>query len=246
VESLKEITAAITSTETVIVPEDDSSKITVLVYSNRYASTHNRYIEGYPDGLFKSGRNMTRGEIAAVFARLLNLDVTKSQSSFKDLSGHWAAGYIAAVSQKGLMQGYADGTFAPNKAITRAEFATIIARYFSIARSNDIRPMEMHFNDIDSNWAKSTIEETYRYNIVKGYADGSFKPNSSVVRSEAVTIINRMLYRGPLNNPDVTFPDVPKAFWAFGQVEESALSHEYTINPDGTETVVKIIEDTLQ
>jgi hypothetical protein len=75
------------------------------------------------------------------------------------------------------MNGYPDGSFRPDRAITRAEFAAMAARYFGIERSSSVAPIEEHFSDIDNSWARSTIEEVYRYGITNGYADGTFKPD---------------------------------------------------------------------
>ncbi len=241
-----EIYAAITGTGTLINPEDDTSFVYILLYSNRFEGLHERYIKGYEDGTFKAGNNITRAETAAVFARLLDLDVTSSQTGYHDVpAGHWAARYIQAVSKIGLMNGYEDGTFGTDAPITRAEFATIIARYFLIERDNSVLPLEMHFTDIADSWAMSTIEEVRRMHIINGYEDGTFKPGAYILRCEAVTIINRMLYRGPIDDGAHIFPDVPEGSWYCGQVEEASKTHKYTINADGSETVTQWIDDDL-
>ncbi len=227
--------------------EDDLSYIKVMIYSNRFTKIHKRYIEGYSDGSFGGTRNIIRAEIATIFARLLDLDVDSKITSYKDIkSNHWAIGYIEAVSKEGLMEGYGHGIFAPDQAITRAEFATIIARYLSVERDSTLLPIELHFNDITNNWAKSSIEEIYRFQIVDGYDDGTFRPDNPILRSEAVTMINKMLYRGPIDNDLSHFNDVNKSNWYYGQVEESAKTHEFSINPDGTEKVIRWIDDIIK
>ncbi|UUZ97496.1 S-layer homology domain-containing protein [Paenibacillus sp. P25] len=103
----------------------------------------------------------------------------------------------------------------------------------------------MHFTDTQGHWASNVIEDVYRHHIIEGYPDGTFKPNASMIRSEAVTMINRSLYRGPLMNAEVTFPDMTPEHWAFGQVEESAVTHESNRNPDASETMTKLIPEPL-
>ncbi len=246
-EQIVTVQAAITSTVTLSNTEDDASTIQMLLYSNWFDAAHKRYIKGYPDNSFGANRNLTRAETAAIFARLLDLDVSQTATSYSDVnSGSWAVGYIAAVSDYGLMQGYTDGTFLPDKAITRAEFATIAARYFEIERSNSIAPLEEHFSDIAASWARSTIEEVYRYGIINGYSDGTFRPNSSISRAEAVTMINRMLFRGPVTTDIELFSDVSTDDWFYGHVIEASKSHEYTINDDSSESVTEWIEDVIK
>ena len=80
---------------------------------------------------------------------------------------------------------------------------------------------------------------------MRGYEDGSFRPGGKILRTEAVTMINRMLYRGPLKTDRVTFFDVTPRDWYHGHVEEASESHSYTMGPDGTETPTAWIEDEI-
>lgn len=177
----------------------------------------------------------------------MKLDVNDTQTDYTDVSStYWAAGYISAASKNGLMEGFTDGSFKPNQDITREEFATIIARYFQVERDNSVQPLESHFSDTSSSWARSTIEEIYRYKIINGYTDGTFQPKANIMRAETVTMINRMLFRGPIENSMEIFPDVTKDKWYYGNVEEASKTHEYIVNPDGTETVTQWIDDNLR
>ncbi|MNJ76514.1 Cellulosome-anchoring protein precursor [compost metagenome] len=63
---------------------------------------------------------------------------------------------------------------------------------------------------------------------------------------EAVAMINRMLFRGPLTNVSPSFPDVPSTVWGFGEVEEATRSHESSYNSDGSEQFIKSIEDNVK
>ncbi|MNP49554.1 Cellulosome-anchoring protein precursor [compost metagenome] len=85
--------------------------------------------------------------------------------------------------------------------------------------------------------------------MIAGYPDGSFKPSNSIIRSEAVTLINRMLYRGPLTEVEQTWPDIAPSFWAFQQIEEASVSHESRraeINGKTVEIFVQRIEDEVK
>jgi len=227
---------------------DDTSKLGVMVYSNRYLHKHTRYILGYPDNTFKGERNITRAETAVIFARILELQdlSVRNKNQFIDIDDDfWAKDHIYAAVQQGLFKGVDNNHFNPNVPITRAEFATVIANYLEIEREMKEEPSEYTFNDIKNHWAQGNIEEIARYNIVTGYSDGSFRPEKRISRQEAVTMINRLLYRGPLKDVVNSFPDMKSGHWAFGEVEEAVRSHEYVIDENGEEVMTEIILDPI-
>ena len=86
--------------------------------------TDNKIMEGYEDGSFKPNDKITRAEFTAVVARYNSLSDTTS--TFEDVIGHWAEKYIGAVTSKGWINGYPDGTFKPEKDISREEVATMV------------------------------------------------------------------------------------------------------------------------
>jgi len=144
-------------------------------------------ITGYPDGTFRPESTITRAEFSAILCRALNLS-PQGSSSFSDTQGHWAEGYIQALSEKGYINGYPDGSFKPDDQIKRAEIAAIIMRVKLLP------PMtgKPSFSDVDStHWAFSAIEAAYSGKIVSGYPDGIFKPESPSTRAEACAIIAR-------------------------------------------------------
>ncbi|MCM3134413.1 Ig-like domain-containing protein [Paenibacillus polysaccharolyticus] len=229
--------------------QDDASLIKVMLYSNRYEHQHARYIMGYPDGNVKPGRLITRAEIAAIFARTLQLqDEVRHVQLFSDVAAsYWGADYIEAVVNKEIFKGYADNTFKPDQPITRAELATAIARYLGVARElkmNNILRISS-FTDISGSWAEQSIDEVYRFGFLSGYKNGSFQPNSRLTREEAVKMINGMLYRGPLTGVQASYPDNRMGRWSFGHLEEATRTHTYKINEDGSETMLKYIPEDL-
>ncbi len=234
---------------TLINPQDDSSLIKVLGYSNRYEHKHERYIIGYPDGTVKPENSITRAEVAAIFARTLKLQgEVRHVKMFSDVdTGYWGAEYIETVAARGIFKGYADNTFGPDKPITRAELAAAIARYLGVAQemqSKDILRISP-LTDISGNWAEQSLDELYRFGIVSGYGDGSFHPNNTITRAEAFKMINGMLYRGPLNGAEPSYPDNLIDRWSFGQVEEATRSHISKFNADGSETMIEFIPEPL-
>ncbi|SFL76019.1 S-layer homology domain-containing protein [Paenibacillus sp. 1_12] len=237
--------AKILAAGTLVNLQDDLSTIQGLLFSTKFGEQlHKRYIAGYPDGLFKADRSITRAEIAAIFARILDLQKTvKGEKLYSDVeTSFWAAEYIEAATRAGLFGGYEDKTFLPDQPISRAELSTVISRFLKLA---DRPHMNEHFTDTASHWGSNAIAEIYRHHIIDGYPDGTFKPSAPMIRSEAVTMINRLLYRGPLHASKVSFPDMTSVHWAFEQVEESAVTHKYTRDPDGTESLKELIPEPL-
>ena len=83
-------------------------------------------VDGYPDGTFRPDAPITRAEMAKIISLFAKLD--KSESRFSDIAGHWAEAYIKLAAGNGWIVGYPDGTFGPQRNITRAETATMINR----------------------------------------------------------------------------------------------------------------------
>ncbi|WP_174818622.1 S-layer homology domain-containing protein, partial [Paenibacillus kobensis] len=204
---------------------------------------HIRYIQGYPDGNFKPNRSLTRAELAAIMARLIG-KYDGADPGYKDVdSDFWAYGYIKAVTEAGLFTGYEDNRFLPNQPVSRAELAVVMVRYLGLKTGT---PVELHFTDVKGHWAMSSIEALFRNSMITGYENGTYKPSNSIKRVEAVTLINHMLYRGPLHDIEPTFPDVPANYWGFGHIEEASVSHESTYDEQGEEHFIKQIEDQVK
>ena len=96
-------------------------------YNNAISTLSNAgIVSGYPDGTFRPNAPITRAEMAKIIALFAKLD--RSLDSFNDISGHWAEAYIRLAAGNGWIQGYPDGSFRPNRSITRAETMTMINR----------------------------------------------------------------------------------------------------------------------
>ncbi|UOF91038.1 S-layer homology domain-containing protein [Fodinisporobacter ferrooxydans] len=196
--------------------------------------THQAYMFGYPDGTFGPDRSITRAEMAAMLARILQYTNSAATvtNSYSDVpAAHWAAKSIAAMTAHGMMSGYPDGSFHPDAPITRAEMASLIQRVKKLTPSQAAA-----FTDTATNWAQAAIGAVEQAGIIQGYPDGSFHPEQNLSRAEAVTMINKMLGRGPLEDVKTpTWPDVPTTYWGFGEIEEASINHSYTRLPDGNE-----------
>lgn len=201
--TVKEATATPTPVPTVKPTE---APVINTEYTKPYAS-------GYDDGSFLPNNNITRGELAAMIARLSygdDLPDGMYQASFPDVdSDAWFNKYIGYLEDKDVLSGYEDGTFRPMDTITRGEISAVIAR----AQRYDLISYNNIFTDVTENdWAKDYIETLADKNIVSGYEDGTFGPYSPLTRAEAVAIINRVLVE---STPIVTFtPNDIAGHWA--------------------------------
>ncbi|MFD0960984.1 S-layer homology domain-containing protein [Paenibacillus chungangensis] len=221
------------------------SSAKIQVFSKRFDDLkHQRYILGFPDGEFKPNKSLTRAELAAIVARLTENVKQTTVSPYSDVAeDHWAANYIKIATKHKYFGGYGDGTFRPEAAVSRGELATVMARYLKLDASAAADP---HFADAAGHWASDTVEALYSGHFLSGYQDGTFRPDAAIIRVEAVTMINRMLFRGPLKGLEPLFPDMPTTHWGFGEVQEATISHEAERNADGSETWTKSLEDGVQ
>lgn len=211
---------------------------------------HGIYIEGYPDGSFGPERGMTRAEAATIFARLLaekngdNIS-TVARTKFDDIPAHaWYSGYVKYLNNHGVAYGKTKTTFAPDDAITRAEYTALAVRFFEVYGDGSAEIMEKYksFDDVsEGDWAASYIQAAAKYGWVNGYEDGSFHPSRQITRAEVVTLTNRLLGRSAdevyvqehlrqLN----TFHDLSKRHWAYYEVMESANAHTAVLGKNET------------
>lgn len=179
------------------------------------------YITGYADGTFKPGHSITRAEVASIIARTFSQSAVTAGVAYTDVTAsHWAAEAIGQVTRSGMMKGYTDGSFKPNQTITRAEMATLLSRLITGGEGQSAG-----FSDIAGHWAQAAIERMSQAGMITGYQDGTFRPDQTLTRAEAVTIINRALGIAPLTSAAQKWADVPASYWAFGSIQAASVDH---------------------
>lgn len=113
----------------------------------------------------------------------------EAATTFSDISGHWAQSDILKAAEQGIVSGYSDGTFKPNKAVTRAEFTTMLNK----ALGNN-GTTESVFSDVAENaWYYAQICKGVSAGYISGYSDGTFKPGNTVTRQEAAVMMARIV-----------------------------------------------------
>lgn len=194
---------------------------------------HFNYVIGYTDGTIRPNNDISRAEVATIFFRLLTDEAreqyTTTAGNFTDVkAGMWCNRAIATLTNMGIIKGYTDGSFQPNKSITRAELATIIARFAKL----DVNTKT--FSDINGHWAQKNIELAAGNGWINGYEDGTFRPNNNITRAETFAMINRVLDRQtesvsdllPTSDMNMWSDNLNENAWYYKDVQEATNYHK--------------------
>lgn len=151
-------------------------------------------LEGYGNNLMGPNRTITRAEFVTMLDRVLAWDNKGVVNSFKDVAEHvWFATPVARAVELGIVKGYEDGEFKPNKAITRAEMATILVK--ATKESLKSEGEAIYFKDVSSkHWALEEIKVATQAGLIKGDGKGNFLPTKLASRAEAAVTLERMLW----------------------------------------------------
>lgn len=130
-----------------------------------------------------------------------------------------------------FLSGYANGTFEPDRNMTRAEVTTMFARLLTEKMTAD-QTYSNTFSDVaKSHWAANYIGYMQQFGIITGYADGSFRPDASVTRAEFAAIASRF---ERLTEGTKSFSDVPGSHWAAKYINFAATRGWVNGYADGT------------
>ncbi|PZD97141.1 hypothetical protein DNH61_04440 [Paenibacillus sambharensis] len=111
------------------------------------------------------------------------------EATFADMQEHWANSAAELLAQRLIVQGTGQGKFEPGRPVTRAELVSMLARMFGLAP--DKTPV--HFSDVSGRWYAADIQAAQAAGWIKGYADGTFRPEAAVSRQELFVILARVL-----------------------------------------------------
>lgn len=137
-------------------------------------------------------------------------------TSFSDTKGHWAESYINSGVSAGYISGYSDGTFKPDKTVTRAEFAKMLNLAIGINNTTTIS-----FSDVSSSaWYYSDVRKAVAAGYITGYDDGTFRANNNIARQEAAVIISRIITEPTVSKTITTSDKSSIASWALSGVNK--------------------------
>lgn len=146
------------------------------------------------------------------------LTVISNPAEFADISGHWAEASIKQAAGTGIVTGYPDGTFKPGKTVTRAEFAVMLVNTLGLKKTG----AELTFIDSASigAWAQNAVAQVVQLGMMKGYENGTFRPNEEITRAEIAVTITNAVGQISKDTPEAGFADdseIPD--WAKGSAE---------------------------
>lgn len=195
---------------------------------------HLLYINGTEDGCFMPLKVLSRAEMAQIFYNLG--DYPNGEECFTDVpSDAWFAQAINAIAAAGLVEGVDNGKYFPYNAVTRVQFVTVLSRLAGISQTD----YQMTFHDVPaSHWGYQYVAIAQEMGWVDGFPDGTFRPDQSLTRAEAVTMLNRFLGRIPDEEAIRScenirfFPDVAPSDWFYYHVMEASMTHEAHMETD--------------
>ena len=165
-------------------------------YDNVMDAANNGYISGMGDGTFAPTQATTRAQFASMIANAMGYEADPDVASmFPDVADDfWGKAAINFCAQNGIITGYDDGTFQPNKAITRQEAASILRNAFKLTESSS----ETFPDDSAiAGWAKESVYIVKASGLMKGDAGtGNFRPTDTIIRAEAASILMNAKYAG--------------------------------------------------
>ena len=203
---------------------------------------HQAYIIGFDDGLVHPRAATTRAEAATIFFRLIT-DVQREHywmqtNPFPDvILENWFNNAVSTMTNAGIFLGTPDGSFQPNRPVTRAELAAAIVRFMDEMPDSGTAG----FNDITGHWAEDYINAAALRGWVRGDTGfgGRFRPDDPITRAETAAMINRIFdrlpeYPGDLLPGMVTWSDnMNQSAWYYLYIQEATNSHTYARKADG-------------
>lgn len=148
-------------------------------------------LKGYPGNLFKPEAGISRAELVALLLRTKNILPEESlENPFKDLKADfWATPFVLKGVEMKLVTGYPDGTFKPQKALSRAEGITIISRFAGLAASSEAKSS---FPDLKEDfWANKFITPAKEAGLLNYLAGKEFNPDAAFTRAEAAEVLSQ-------------------------------------------------------
>ncbi len=166
-----------------LTTEASARTLTALLYDPKTGSS--RFVPAF---VSKEGDQAT---VAVKTPHNSIYTVASSSKTFTDLEGHWAKHDIEVLAAKKVVLGITDKTFAPDRTVTRAEFATLLVRSLGLATS---QASAMKFIDVKPDaWYALTASTAAQAGLIKGDTEGRFNPNGIITRQEMAVMINRAI-----------------------------------------------------
>lgn len=210
---------------------DLSGSSLTLVYSNGHQETIPVTLD-MVSGINFSG-DVYGKQVATVTYEGFTANFDVYYNRFKDVPHtNWAYDLIMQSAQLGIVKGYEDGTFGPNKNLTRAETVVMLVRSLGVEVPTNQKSV---FTDLpDDNWATDYIMYAVGRGIVNGFEDGTFGSNQLVTRAQLAKMVTQT-YNIEINSSNlVSFSDIPETHWAYEFIQALASNNIVGGYEDGT------------
>ncbi|WP_407868405.1 S-layer homology domain-containing protein [Paenibacillus sp. P36] len=153
-------------------------------------------ISGTSEQTFEPESKVTRAQFTSLMARALNLKMTNSSTSFKDVqSSDWFAHEVAAAVQAGIVNGRETDNFEPNALVSREEMTAILMRSYKFQHGKTDPAAAPSFSDEAAigEWALADVKAAAALGLVQGRSEGEFEPQGFATRAEAAQVLYRLL-----------------------------------------------------
>jgi HEAT repeat protein len=155
-------------------------------------------VSGFPDGTFQPEAQMTRAQFASILSGGFPQSSVRQPMVFKDVpQAHWAAGAIANAYTRGFLRGYPDGSFGPEKPITRLEVLLALSNGLGVAQpTGNSEQLLNAFDDRSAipDWARGAIAAATQSQFVVNYPNvRQLNPSRNASRAEIVAIAHQAL-----------------------------------------------------
>ena len=205
-----------TADGTVSVTRSSLSTYTVMAYTGTFTDMVGHWaledvqlmaargiIKGMTTTTFVPDTNVTRAQFAALMLRTMEISENSAAGNvFSDVAANaWYAGAVETAAEKGLINGYTDGTFKPDNSITREEMAAVISRALSQSGiTSELTDAEVNaklavFNDANQigDWAKASMAQAIEEGIIQGRTAVTSAPKANATRAESAVMLKRFL-----------------------------------------------------
>lgn len=167
----------------IAIPEGvDPNKITTAVVLNSNGTVHH----------VPTAVTVRDGKYFATINSLTNstYSLIYNQKTFTDVREHWAQDSVEDMASRLVVTGTDDTHFNPNASITRAEFAAIVVRGLGLAEDKTTDK----FEDVKAgDWYSGAVQKSVEYSLIEGYENGTFRPNTTITREEALVLVSRAI-----------------------------------------------------
>ena len=154
------------------------------------------WMAGVSDTSFAPNKELTRGMMVTVLARVAGAETNNDAAAFTDTAeGKWYTGAAAWAAENGIVSGVGNGKFAPNRAITRQDLCVMLSKYVEVMGLElKTAETERSFDDMDSvaNYAREAVMYCAGVGLISGFEDRSFRPMNTATRAQVAQIMMRL------------------------------------------------------